>query len=122
MMFLGSFYGVFIRAFLFLALMFLYASVLQTILHLCLKKPARFSKILAIFFTVTSMLYLLFFIPVIGIFLFLLGFIYFAGKEIGKTDGFSTFKGIMLIIAPKLIFLLIIFFAAASLLNVVSFF
>lgn len=121
-MFLGSFYGIFIKAFLFLVMMFLYAAFLQFLLHIFIKNPVRFGNILSIFFTVISMLYLLFFIPVVGVFLFSLGFIYFAGKEIGKVNGFSTWKGVLLIIAPKLIFLLLIFFTAASLLNLVSLF
>ncbi len=121
-MFLGSFYGIFIKAFLFLVLMFLYAAFVQFLLHIFIKKPVRFGNILSIFFTVISILYLLFFIPVIGALFFSLGFLYFVGKEIGKANGFSIFFGILLIIAPKLIFLLLIFFTAASFLNVVSLF
>lgn len=121
-MFLGSFYGIFIKAFLFLVLMFMYACVLQFILHVLTKNPVRFSSMLSIFFTVITMLYLLFFIPFAGAFLFSLGFIYFAGKEIGKANGFSTLRGVLLIVAPKLIFLLLIFLTVTSLWNVVSFF
>jgi hypothetical protein len=121
-MFLGSFYGIFIKAFLFLVLMFMYAAFLQFLLHIFIKNPVRFGNILSIFFTAIATLYLLFFIPIAGAVLFSLGFIYLAGKEIGKVNGFSTLKGIVLIIAPKLIFLLVIFLTMASLLNVVSFF
>jgi len=121
-MFLGSFYGIFIRAFLFLVLMFLYAAFIQFLLHIFIKNPVRFGNILSIFFTIITMLYLLFFIPVVGAFLFSFGFIYFAGKEIGKADGFSTLWGILLVIAPKLILISLLFLTAASFLNIASFF
>ena len=121
-MFLGSFYGIFIKAFLFLVVMFLYAAFIQFLLYIFIKAPVRFSNILSIFFTVIALLYLFFFIPFAGVFLFSFGFIYLAGKEIGKINGFSTLRGVLLIVAPKLIFLLLILLTTASLLNVVSFF
>lgn len=121
-MFLGSFYGIFIKAFIYVVVLFLYASVIQFIIHLFVKQPARFGNLLSIFFTTTAILYVLMFIPVAGAILFAIGFLYNVARETGKANGFSTLWGMLLLIAPKLVFLLIIFVVAFSVWNVVSLF
>ena len=121
-MFLGSFYGIFIKAFVYVVVLFLYASVIQFILHLFVKRPIRFGNLLSIFFTSTAIFYILMFIPVIGAMLFAVSFLYNAAREIGKANGFSTLLGVALLITPKLVFLLIILMVTFSVLNVVSLF
>jgi hypothetical protein len=121
-MFLGSFYGIFIKAFIYVVVIFLYGSVVQFLIHLFVKVPARFGNLLAILFTSTGIFYILMFIPRAGIILFALGAIYNAAREIGKANGFSTLLGVFLLIAPKLVFLLIILLVATSIWNVVSLF
>ena len=121
-MFLGSFYGIFIKAFIYVVVLFLYGSAVQFFIHLLVKNPARFSNLLAILFTSTAIFYILMFIPIVGIVLFGVAFLYNAAKEIGKVNGFSTLLGVLLLIAPNLIFLLVILLVATSMLNVVSLF
>jgi len=121
-MFLGSFYGVFIKAFLYVLIVFLYGAVIQFLIHIFIKRPARFSALLSIFFTTTAILYIFIFIPFIGVLLFAVSFVYNVAKELGKINGFSTLWGVVLVIAPKLIFLLIILLTASSLVNIVSLF
>lgn len=121
-MFLGSFYGIFIKAFIYVVLLFLYASAVQFLIHLFVKSPARFGNLLSIFFTTTAILYILMFIPIIGAILFIIGFLYNAARETGKSNGFSTLWGVLLLIAPNLIFLFIILTITFSVWNVVSLF
>ncbi len=121
-MFMGSFYGVFIKAFLYIVVLFIYAAMVQFLIHLFIKHPARFGSLLSIFFTVTALLYILTFIPLVGSILFALAFLYTSARHIGKLNGFSTLWGLVLLITPKLAFLLIIVLAATSVFNVVSLF
>lgn len=121
-MFLGSFYGIFIKAFIYVAALFLYASMVQFLLHLFTKEPVRFSELLSILFTTVAIFYILTVVPIVGVILFALGSLYNAAREIGKANGFSTLRGILLLIAPKLIFLLVILIAVFSASNVVSLF
>jgi hypothetical protein len=121
-MFLGSFYGIFIKAFVYVVVLFLYASMVQFLIHLFVKNPVRFGNLLSIFFTTAGILYILIFIPRVGAILFALGFIYNVARETGRSNGFSTLLGVLLLIAPKLIFLFIILLVTTSVLNVVSLF
>ena len=121
-MFLGSFYGVFLWGLILIILVFLYAALVQFLIHIFVKSPARFGTLLAVFFSTFGLLYVFVFIPFIGMPIFALGFLYIAGKGIGDINSLSTLKGVLFLIAPKLLFMLVLLLTVSSLLSMVSFF
>lgn len=122
LMFLGTFYGVFLKAILYIFAIFIYSSAVQFLLHLLIKKPERFSRILSIFFTNLALLYVLNYIPYLGPFIFMIGFLYLVSRQIGKLYSLSTLAGFGILVTPKIISVIVFFILVFGLINTASLF
>jgi len=106
-----SFLNVFLSLFILVFFIFIFASQVQFFLHIAVKTPARFSKILNMFYLYAANFYVLVLIPFFGFFLWILILSYLVTKGIAEINFISKIKAFFILLLPviSLIALIIIF-------------
>jgi hypothetical protein len=122
LMFMGSFYGTIIKSLFFVFSITVHAAIIQFILHIFIRPPLRFSITLGVFYITSIFFYVLNLVPYIGgvIFSFLL--LIYTARGIAGANGFSKFRGFLLVISPLLFFPIIGFVIFISVFKVFSLF
>jgi hypothetical protein len=122
LMFMGSFYGTIIKTFFFVLSITFHAAIMQFILHIFMRPPARFSVSLGIFYTTSIFFYILNLVPYIGGAIFSFTLLIYVSRGIAGVNGFSRLRGFLLAISPLLFLPLAGFILLVSVFKVFSLF